>query len=59
MYHFGIVNSPLVLQNINLTIMRGERIGIVGSTGVVKVPLLVINGIINPMKAKYLLTVSN
>ena len=46
-------NSPLVLQNINLTIMRGERIGIVGSTGGGKSTFIdLLMGLLNPTEGK-------
>ena len=41
-------SSPLILRNINLDIYKGERIGLIGKTGVEKVLVDIFMGLLKP-----------
>ena len=53
-FPFNFNNQQHVLENINLKINKGEAVGIIGKTEVVKYFLDLILGIINPTKGKIL-----
>jgi ATP-binding cassette, subfamily B, bacterial PglK len=49
-------NSPLVLENLNLTIQRGSRVGLVGTTGSGKSTTLdLLMGLLKPTEGKFLI----
>ena len=54
------VNSPLVLGNLNLEILKGDKIGIIGKTGCGKSTIInIVNGLLKPTCGEILINNSN
>ena len=46
-------NSPYVIKNINLEILKGTKVGIIGQTGAGKSTLDILMGLLSPTSGQY------